>query len=176
MELFSFCWKACYSELLLHGKEFSNCSGEGEPVSSSFFISTVLPHLLSRIKPMEKSLKVLRIETWFQWHTGKSGIHLLSSEKGLNQSPVGDLMRQIIEHSLIQVTTYVDQQTASVLADLFRKRLAQAQKEIKASTTWAFLVEKWQQRTNASITSHSIVHAASKPLLLPPHFSGNMEL
>lgn len=84
----------------------SNCSGECRTVSSSFFRSTLLPHLLFAVNPMEKSLKALRIETWFQWHSGKSGICLLSSEKGLSQSATGDLMRQIIEHSLIQVTTY----------------------------------------------------------------------
>jgi len=63
MGLFSFCRKAYNSVLPLYGKESTNCSGEGKTVFSSFFIFTVLPHLLSRINPMEKSLKVSRIET-----------------------------------------------------------------------------------------------------------------
>lgn len=65
---------------------------------------------------------------------------------------------------------------SGVLADLFRDILAQGQREIKATITWAFLVEKWQQRTNARSISHFITHAASNPLLLPLHFSGSREL
>lgn len=65
-------------------------------------------------------------------------------------------MRQKTEHSLTQVTTHgaAQQQRASVLADLCGKILTQAQREITASSTWALLGEKWQQRTNATIIFH----------------------
>lgn len=63
----------------------------------------------------KKSLKVFRTETCFQCHSGKPGTHLLSSEEGLNQSATGDLMKQIIEHGLIQVITYGKAQKISKL-------------------------------------------------------------
>lgn len=91
---------------------------QGKAKSLFLFLKTpALLHLLSRINPMEKkkSLKVFRTETCFQCHSGKPGTHLLSSEEGLNQSATGDLMKQIIEHSLIQVITYGKAQKISKL-------------------------------------------------------------
>lgn len=96
------------SQKLLRGKQ---------KVSSSFskpllsYIS--FPELIPWKK--KKSLKVFRTETCFQCHSGKPGTHLLSSEEGLNQSATGDLMKQIIEHGLIQVITYGKAQKISKL-------------------------------------------------------------
>lgn len=81
-----------------------------QKVKQFLLLSSLLSSYISfQNKCNGKSLKVLRIETWFQWH---SGIHL---QKMVWIHLPGNLMKYVIECGLIQVTTHGVAQNISKL-------------------------------------------------------------